>query len=231
MTELDQALNGEQPVEEAETKVEATETDESPKVEETPPTGESVEDLKAELEKARNETQAFKSKALDETTKRQQLQQQMAQPQQEKGDFWDNPDQALSDVTSTVASEVQKARIDMSVVLYSELKDDYAEMEAIFAEAAQSNRSLAIEMAQSANPAKFAYDYGKTQTQMSQYSDPAKMREQIKAELRAEMEAETDAKIEAEINKTQALPGSLANERGAAATSNYAPPDLEKLIG
>lgn len=241
MTELAEVLDGAEPGKQAEATPEAeapeveatTETEEAPKGETSEPPSEDT-DLTAQLAKAQAEIEAFKAKAIDETGKRQQIEQQLAQQRQqpqEKVDFWENPDEALNAITSTVDQKLQAIDTAVSVKVMRALHDDYGDMEAKFVEDAQANPALVFQMQQSGDPAKFAYDYGKMQTRMAEAQDPDKLREQIRAEERAKLEAESKEKIEAEIAKASQLPGSLSTERGSAATSNHASPDLEKLIG
>jgi len=234
MSDLEQALNGtveevEEVAPEAEAVVEAV-AEEETEVAET--TGEEVTAPPAD-----NEVAAFKAKAIDETRKRQELQQQLdainsqreAQP---KPDFWENPDEVISQITKDFDSRLQAQSTNLSVEMMRSLHTDYDEKETLFVDMAHQNPTLIMQMNQSGNPAKFAYDYVNSQQRLAEMQDP-NYRDKLRAELRAEIEAEKNSEIEKKIRQASELPGSLANDRAAGGNTSVATasPDLEKLIG
>ena len=234
MSDLEQALNGtveevEEVAPEAEAVVEAV-AEEETEVAET--TGEEVTAPPAD-----NEVAAFKAKAIDETRKRQELQQQLdainsqreAQP---KPDFWENPDEVISQITKDFDSRLQAQSTNLSVEMMRSMHTDYDEKETLFVDMAHQNPTLIMQMNQSGNPAKFAYDHVNSQQRLAEMQDP-NYRDKLRAELRAEIEAEKNSEIEKKILQASELPGSLANDRAAGGNTSVATasPDLEKLIG
>jgi len=154
MSDLEQALNGtveevEEVAPEAEAVVEAV-AEEETEVAET--TGEEVTAPPAD-----NEVAAFKAKAIDETRKRQELQQQLdainsqreAQP---KPDFWENPDEVISQITKDFDSRLQAQSTNLSVEMMRSMHTDYDEKETLFVDMAHQNPTLIMQMNQSGNP-------------------------------------------------------------------------------
>jgi len=232
MSDLEQALNGKVPEEVKPVETEVT-TEVKAESEEAKPT---VEEPASPTED-NDQVAAFKAKAIDETRKRQELEQQVAALQQqqaqprEKPDFWENPEEVISQVTQQFDSRLQQTTTAMSVEVMRSLHNDYDEMETLFIDQANENPALVMQMNQSGNPAKFAYDYAKGQRQVAEMQDP-NYREKLKAELKAELEAEKASEIEKEIAKRSELPGSLANDRSVGGTTAAtARPELENLIG
>jgi len=236
---LENALNGEviepeQVAPEPEAEVIEAVEETKPAVEEiATPTVEETQPVESP------EIAAFKAKALDETQKRQNLEtqlndmrQKMEANQQPKQDFWENPEEVLSGITQQFDSRLQQMNTNLSVNMMKTIHQDYDEKESEFIEAAQSNPALIMQMNNSDNPAKFAYDYATNQRNLAEMQDP-NYREKLKAEVRAEIEAESKGKIEAEIQKRSELTGSLSTARatGGNQSGSYNPPDLEAIIG
>lgn len=240
-TALEAAINGDLPqLDQAEPPAEA----QAEPVEETAQ-AETPEEATGDKEASPppgDEVAAFKAKAIDETRKRQAAEQRLAQFEQsmqqrpaEPPDFWADPDKALANVAGVVQQQVRAGMTQMSQDMMRMAHPDYDELEAEFIDAANADPSLAAAMAQSANPAMYAYQWAQQQRQIAQYSDPqfmekheAELREKIRAELEAEMRGDIDAQVE----KRRSLPGSIANDRGAGG-GQMAParPDLNELIG
>ncbi len=243
--DIETALNGEvSEVEQPETTEVATVTEEvTESAEVTEPTGEetstpevSEPDLAAQLEDVKSQVDAFKAKAIDETGKRQQLERQFQaiqqQSAQEKPDFWDDPDKAISSIGSQVDDKLQAAMTDMSEEVMRAVHPDYEEKRQIFLDAADQNPALVAQMAQAPNRAKFAYEYGNVHSRMAEFSDPDAYEAKIEAKVRAEIEAEKKAEIEAGIKKHTQIPGSLASERSSGGNqAAYQRPDLDQIIG
>ena len=241
MSDLQEALNGEVPSEPVEQQIEQpneaetvqANTDDST---ETEPTGEEVAETPAANVEP-DPIEGLKAGISAERHKRQEAEQRARQLEayirqnQEKPDFWENPEGMMNDYARGMQAQMQQMQTNLSVEMMKTVHDDYDQMEAKFVEYAQANPALIAEMNQSGNPAKFAYDYAKTQTQIAGMKDP-NYRENLKAELRAEIEAENKAKIDAEIQRRSQLPGTLSNERAAGGNTGaaYAPTSLESVL-
>lgn len=238
-TDLDAALgaevsNEEAPVEEVSTDTEveqvAESTDETAAAEtqadegstSEPDIAEQLQQMQDAIAEANKKVDAFQQMAIDERTKRQEMQQ--------KPDFWENPDEAISGITQDVDTKLRTMQTNMSVQIMQSMHDDYNDMEAIFVEDAANNPALVAQMSQADNPAKFAYDYGRTKAVQAEFSDPDAYRAKVEAEIRAKIEAENAEKIEAEIKK-RSVPSSLANERSTGGSAPAGRPELDKLIG
>lgn len=198
----------------------------------TESTGETEATSTPEVEN--DQVSAFKQAAIDERHKRQQLEQQLNQlrQQQEKPDFWENPDQALGAFAQSMQGQMRQMVINNSVEMMRMTHEDYDAKEESFIQMAQQNPALIAEMNNSANPAKFAYDYATTQAQIKEAQDP-QYREKLKAEIRAELEAEQKQKLEAEIQKRSNLPGTLSNDRasGGNTVQPWSQPSANDLYG
>lgn len=225
MQELNDILEGNEPVEEVqpveavqEPEVEATETVEAtaepePTVEEEPaPTAAEVT-----IDPA---IAAFKAKALDETSKRQDLERQLKelQEQQEPAktpDVFDDQEGFVAAIRNEVKTSTLQAKIEISQDMMRSQHDDYAERETQFIEMAQNNPQLIADMQNAANPARFVYDSvikSEKLAQMENVEDyEAKVRAEIEEKVRAEIKAETDAKAA----KTAGIKPSLATVNGA----------------
>lgn len=208
---------------------EATATESTDETAETAESSTSGDDIQATLKamqdqiaEANKKVDAFQKMAIDERNKRQQA--------ETKPDFWEDPDSAIGAISEDFNTKLQTMQTNMMVEVMKSTHDDYSEMEALFIADAEENHALIAQMSESGNPAKFAYDYGKTKTQMAEMSDPDAYRAKIEAEVRAKLEAEQQDKIEKEIRKHN-VPSSIANERSSGGTVPTARPELDKLIG
>lgn len=236
---LEDAVNGTTTEPEVQEEVKA-----EPEVKAEEPTGET-ETSPPEVEAKTDEpdpVEGLKAGITAERHKRQEAEQQLEQykaylaqqqqGQQEKPDFWENPEKVLGSYAQNLQQQMQQMQTNLSVEMMKTVHQDYDDMESKFVEMAKANPALIAQMNQSGNPAKFAYDTAKAKTEVEQMSDP-NYRDKLKAELRAEIEAENKEKLEAAIKNRSEIPGTLSNDRAAGANTQktYAPPVLQDLIG
>ena len=251
MSDLEQALNGEVPSEEpAEQQIEQpieaetvqADADDSEQVIE--PTGEEVtsppevkaesdpiEGLKAGISAERQRRQEAEQERQAAVQRAQQLEAYIKSNQQ-KPDFWENPEGTLSNYAASMQEQMRQMQTNLSAEMMRTVHQDYDQKESKFIEMAQQNPALIHEMNQSGNPAKFAYDYVSERERIAEMQDP-NYREKLKAELRSEIEAELKQKVESDIQTRSTLPGTLSNERSAGGNTQgaYKAPDLESIIG
>ena len=148
----------------------------------------------------------------------QYLRSQQQGQQPNKPDFWEAPEEYLSQYARSLQGQFQQNLTNLSVDMMRSTHDDYDEMEAKFTEMAEQNPALIQQLRQSGNPARFAYETAKSEVQRQQLSDPNYL-EKMKAEWIAEYEASKKAQVEQEVQK-RTLPGSLSTERAAGGSSN-----------
>jgi len=177
------------------------------------PVAEVSEDVEVEAEEAEAEpakevettttedTQWTKSMALDERRKRQasddenrDLRKQLESLQAPKEavkrpDVFDNQDAAFAHQDKSVDARIVNERINMSREMMMAVKDDYTDMEGVFAELSGNNPTLIDNMRASTNPAKYAYDTAKNHNEAQKLSSP-EYRTELKETLRAEILAE-----------------------------------------
>lgn len=143
------------------------------------------------------------------------------QPQEPEPDFWDNPKALIAAQLNQFGQELRHQlkqeqiteRVDASEQVARGKYNDFDEKLSAFQQAVQLNPLLAREMANSSDPAEFAYSRGKTALEIQRVGS---LDEVIKAE-RAKWEAEARAAIPA-----PSLPHSTASERSVGARSGPA---------
>ena len=129
------------------------------------------------------------------------MQGKQSNQQQEKPDFWENPEGALQNYARSIQAQNWQMLSDMSEEMMRSLHSDYDEVVGgKFHEMAQQNPALIQQMRQSGNPAKFAYETSKNQIRMEQMQDP-QYEEKLKAKLKEEILAEQKQATEQEIQK------------------------------
>lgn len=171
----------------------------------------------------------------DEKRKRQALEEELnslknpkEKQEEEKVDLFADPDEFVRSVDKRLAQSELKTRISLSREFYSDLKPDFAEKEQRFVEMAKENPSLAQQMREHSNPAKFAYEAAVKQLALDEVvQDPVAYKERIRQEILAEMNpdtAKTPAPKKAEVVK---LTPSLATASAVKPESE----DLDSLEG
>ena len=109
---------------------------------------------------------------------------------------------------------------------------DYDEVVAAFVEAGKAAPQLVAQLHASANPAKFAYNAGKTYLQAREYGSIDEMRAKIREELKTEVREEL--KRESAESAANAVQPSLANARGTGTSPKpqwRGPTPLKQIFG
>ena len=230
----------EQPVqaEPVPTEQKAAEPTESPKG--PPAAPEPSEAQKAwEREKA-----ALLKAALDERNKRQELERQLAQPtkpaqpQEPAKTFWEDPEGHLNAIKEQSSQVALQTKLQTAEMIARSRYQDFDQEVAVFKEMALSVPGLAQQCFSSPDPAEFAYRTGKFHRELNEAGGLAQLRTKIEAETRAKVETEFKAKEEARLadmaRQRAALPGSLSDVRGAAASKRMeytGPTPLDVILG
>lgn len=191
---------------------------------------------------------AFLASVQDERSRRQEAEKrfndleqqiqtlQQSQTQNEQ-DLEPEPDPYL-DTENYLKTQLEKfqerfqtqnfeTRVDISQEMMRQIHQDYDEVESVFVQAANQNPALAAQMMQHPNPAKFAYETGKSlKFQQEIGSDPEayknNLRDKLKLEILEEFKAE-QAKAN-QANASAQRPTSLAD---ASSSGNRKGPEPE----
>lgn len=244
MSDLDEILNGEDAEVVEDTETEATaETEASEEVVDNE--SETTDETKAETTDDKDDQESDESQETDESDassasqddknaeaiagltaelgrirqKNRDLEERMARPQteDEKPDFFADPDAAMAKLTDSVDARISKARIDMSEQMARSTHDDFDTQIEVFQEMAQENPALWAEMSAQVNPAEWAYKQAERKTELAEIGDLGTFKDRIRAEAKAEalkeFQKDHEEKIEAEIKKRSGLPSSLSDAR------------------
>lgn len=182
--------------------------------------------------------------AADERRKRQELEAKlkaMEKPPEPPKPFWDDPEAALKASEERAQQMVMNTRLQMAETITRSQHPDFDEKLAIFQGYLQENPGVATALAQqmlaAPNPAKFVYDFGKTQIELREAGDLPSLRAKIEAEtaakVRAEVEAEYKAKAEKDAATRAAIPRSLADARNTGGQNGVVwsgPTPLEDIL-
>lgn len=164
-------------------------------------------ELSASIEK---ELAAFKAKALDETRKRQALEQKLAEKDKAPLEFdWDNPEKTLEAVREEMRAENQARLLDMSEAGAQARHEDYGEKYEIFVSMAQENPALVQTMLTKPDPAEYAYQMATQRIFHDEVgADPKTYEDKMRAKIRQEVEAEFAAKASSKKALADSLPPS-----------------------
>lgn len=154
----------------------------------------SQDEAQVKIEALQKQVQAFKTKAIAETKKRQEVEKQIPDPIEE-------PEAYADHVKSESTSNELNLRINLTRDVYMDLKDDFAEKEAVFLKMVMGDDGevidphLVAKFQESSNPAKFAYDTASEKMKLDEVSSPDFV-EKLKQSLREDIlkELEEDAK-------------------------------------
>jgi hypothetical protein len=180
---------------------------------------------------------------LDEREKRQRAERELddlrrkVQPPQPppRPDLFADPDGALNHVETRVAQEIARARLDMSVMMERNQRQDYDEKENAFVSYVQQHPEVYFQMLQDPHPAGFAYRVGAQVLASKEIGDPVSYRERLREELRQELQAELAQQQPAQpaqpAYSPQSFPSSLATARSSAPRGQTwtGPPSLDAL--
>lgn len=222
-TSLEDALKGIQPAEQ--------DTPEEPQAEEpAEPTAEGVEADETAEETPQEEPAAPPAATkevplaalLDERDKRKAADEKVREYEerlkQEKPDFWENPEQAVSEIETRLRSEFDekftRGLLSYSMQSASYRHDDYDEALESFKAAAEQNPALADQAVTQPDPGEWIYRTGKQFSQLDAAGgDIDSLREQIRNEERAKLMKELKDKAD---NAPQ-VPEAITDETNAAA--------------
>lgn len=185
---------------------------------------------------ADKESSAFKTAYLDEKRKRQELEQRLAdleKPQPKAPDPIEDPEGFAAFQDNKMAESAYKLKADISRALMMELKDDYEELEAVFMEMAERDKTLVASIRESDNPAKFAYETAKEHREIQKLRDPAYLEKLIDEKATAKAEEIAKQMLAGMTGKKSAL-GVPNLAKAPAAGPNMAEaepvPDLDAIM-
>lgn len=168
------------------------------------------------------EIEGLKQAMIAERRRRQELEQALAQKQEEEKPFLGEEYEARFKETETkFQHELVKQKLDLSESFAREKYTDFGDKLEIFSAMVTENPALYQQMIQQANPAEFAYKTATNQQKLKEMGDPTQYENKLREQITAELEAKYKAQLEAELKKKTELPGSLATARGA--TGNQTP--------
>lgn len=246
---LEDVLSGKEPVvepptEEVEAEAQESQEDEpvaevesEAEVDESEPTG----DIKTEPPSVETPKEVPLAAMLDERDKRKQLQAELealraeqAKAKEQKVDFWENPEAAISSVEERLRGEFQQTfqngLLAFSMQSASYRHKDYDDMRASFTEAAEQNPALVDQALQSADPGEYIYSVGRQFKQLDEVGgDIDTMREKMRAEIKAELMKEMQGKDA----KRRSVPTPITDETSATAPRDRVeggPTPLENLF-
>lgn len=177
-------------------------------------------------ERRRRQEAEDRLRALEEQLTRQP---QQAEQPQGPPDRWEDPDGydqwLVSQAANRAREEAREAYlVERIQVAAEEMKaqlPDYAEKIGVFQQMAAINPALGEEMRRAQNPAKYAYDVGKMQIEISQYGGIEKL-------IEARVAAATQPAPQA-----APVPTTLADEqsaRGGSAVTGVHVPTLDEIL-
>lgn len=186
-----------------------------------------AEDLAAKIK-------GLEAAAAAERHKRQMLEAQLAEKQQEEKPFLgEEYEQRFTETEQRFKQQLVAQKLEISEAFAREKYADFDEKFDVFKALLAENPVLYSQMVQQANPAEFVYRTAANQQKLREMGDPLKYEEQLKAKITAELEVKYAAKLEEETKKRASLPGSLATTAGAggaAAAGWSGPTSLEDLL-
>lgn len=206
--------------------------DETPEA--TPPVAETPQD-----DPVSGQIKAFQAKALDETRKRQALEEQLKQYQNpvEVPDAFAEPDKAIQHATKELEQKFENRFLNMSEVNARARHEDFdAIKDVFFNEMLSENPALQQQALSNADPYGFIYKSAKNYVDLKDIGDIDSWKSQKEAEIRAQVESEYAGKVKAAAEKviTGAIPATLSNATAAGGNVNQGytgPVPLDKVFG
>lgn len=203
-------------------------------------------DEKGKFTKPQEEQVDGRTQALrEERRKRQELERELQQLREAKPktDFFENPDQALSERLNSHLAPIQERFFKLSVKAARNVagRDDYDEVAQAFTEAADNDPALMAAFRNADDPGEYAYTVGKQFKELGDVGgDITKYREKIDSQWKGKMseleqrltalEAENKALKESQEKRAK-VPQSLNSEPSAAtAAETFAGPRPLKSI-
>ena len=175
---------------------------------------EEVIDWKAELEKSRKEAAAFKTQALDERRKRQELE----ASKQETPDVLIDQKAFEDHVLSAADQRILNAKLDTSEALLREKLGDEATDKAFerFQELVKENPQLQQEALNSKLPWQTMHKIVERSSRLEEMKDVDKYEAKVRGEIEAKIRAEVEAKVKAEMEADAKIKGIRPSLAGAA---------------
>lgn len=161
---------------------------------------------------------AFKQTALDERSKRQNLETtiQANQAPAEKADLFEDPDKRLQQELDPIEQRFNNRLIAMSEAQAKGRHEDFDEKYQAFATVAQSDPGLVAKAIGSVDPGEFVYQEGKRLMLTQELGDGGleTMRDKIRAEEAAKLEETIKTRVKEQLDKIGKLPPSSADLTG-----------------
>lgn len=184
---------------------------------------------------------------LDERRKRQELEARLKelearlQPQQQHEpapppDWYAAPDQAAAHFQQEMQQRLYQTAVYQSEMVMRQKHEDYDEVSALFADAAQQDHRLAVAVFQHPFPAEYAYQVGKQLKLMQEIgNDPGAYRAKLEAEILARHGIQSGQNAVAAAPRNSAVPRSLGRDvsqqpRNARGQFD-GPAPLDELLG
>lgn len=138
------------------------------------------------------------------------------QPQQQPPDWYAEPDKAAAVMHQHMQRELIGTRVSMSQAVMRQQYQDYDELEAVFAEAAEQQPHLWQQLYRHPMPAQFAYEQARKIKLMRDIGDdPEAYRQRIIAEHEASRGQQPQAQHQAPVRRSSPLPTSLGRAPSA----------------
>lgn len=200
MSDLKDIFENQETEQEIETEQSEVESQEAEQSKELKGENRESDETPASTKEDKPQEESWTKKAvLDERRKRQELERQLRELQnqvnnpkeeEEIPDPIDDPVGYKDYVKNSLKQEMFAERVNETRIEMEAKHDDYLEMEQKFIELSNDDPKLAKQLRQSSNPAKFAYDTAKRYFESQKFNDPdyqVKLREEIKKEILAEL--------------------------------------------
>lgn len=153
---------------------------------------------------------------MDERKKRQALERQLAEIQQQATpapSFYQDPERYVGDLVGQVQQTMQYQVYGALEFAAKQQFPDYDEKFSVVEEYAATNPAAVRDVLASPNPALAAYDLGKRLLEYREMQNPEAYRAKVEADIRAKLEAEYAARNQqaaAEAAKASAIPPDLS---------------------
>lgn len=171
-----------------------------------PPAAPAIEEPKA------NETEGVLKALMAEREKRQALEAQLAQTQNQEqppGFDWDNPEQTIASVEQRFEQKMQMNLLNLSEAQAQNRHDDYDQKFQVFKEMSKENPALVQAMLQQPDPAEFAYQTATKRLFTDEVgSNPQEYEDKLRAKIRLEVEEEFKQKANSRQELSNSLPPS-----------------------
>lgn len=178
--------------------------------EEAEPPAAPEEEPKPQDDPLARELAAFKAQALDERRKRQALESQLAQKQEQPPGFdWDNPEQTIASVEQRFEQKMQTNLLNLSEAQAKVRHEDYDQKYEVFVKMVEENPAIVQTMLQQPDPAEFAYQTATKRLFTDEVgSNPQEYEDKLRAKIRLEIEEEFKQKATNRQELSNSLPPS-----------------------